>query len=609
MAELKWEVSPSYCFTDSGGTTPAAVGDLVYVWKNTTAAHSFVQATSGNRPTLRQDAGGRYYLEFDGTADLMDYTGTYLNSPSNISWGFACKLRLTAGNTTHVIMRASHTASTIAWGSYVASSQLFTHARDSGATIKYANYDVNVANEVLISAASWSLSADTVNSSLSGLVDYPQVTGATMTPTTLTHLRLGSNSGTAASWAPMDLYGVVIDTAAWDATARATQIAYLQTLSPTTPLPAPALSGASASTDLWTSGTGYNTFRIPAVCRYDDGTADGLLMAVCEGRATAADDGDVDIVYRTSTNGGTSWAASAVATTNSTNVAGNPTIIPDPDRGVIHMIFVRQTAGDGTGHGATTRRPWYIAYTVSGGTWGTPVDISAQAMDTANWSWFASGPGAGVLIPSGANAGRIVVGCNHSRASYGSPYYKSHAIYSDDGGVNWTRTSPIDPLGTNETCITYVEDGTLLMSCRPMADNDGRYFATSSDDGATWTTAVADTYLPGDPCQAGLLRVQGRTLLSYVPDSVRSCLTLLSSTSADTANGWDRRSRFIAGPAAAYSSLVLRGDGSVGCLYERGSAVGTYTAVAWITFNPAGDITTVRRRQLRRHRQNTLLRM
>lgn len=54
--------SPTTCFTDAG-TTPAAVGDLVYQINSSYGTATFTQATAGNRLTLRQTGGGKYYLE------------------------------------------------------------------------------------------------------------------------------------------------------------------------------------------------------------------------------------------------------------------------------------------------------------------------------------------------------------------------------------------------------------------------------------------------------------------------------------------------------------------------------------------------------------------
>lgn len=63
----------STMFTDSAGTTPVtAVGQVVgkILDKSGNGFHA-TQATSTARPVLRQDAGGRYYLDFDGVDDFL----------------------------------------------------------------------------------------------------------------------------------------------------------------------------------------------------------------------------------------------------------------------------------------------------------------------------------------------------------------------------------------------------------------------------------------------------------------------------------------------------------------------------------------------------------
>lgn len=59
-------------FQNSNGTTAVAVGDPVgYIADKSGNAQHWIQATAGNRPILRQTAGGLYYLEFDGAADSL----------------------------------------------------------------------------------------------------------------------------------------------------------------------------------------------------------------------------------------------------------------------------------------------------------------------------------------------------------------------------------------------------------------------------------------------------------------------------------------------------------------------------------------------------------
>ena len=62
----------STMFTDTAGTTPAAVGDPVArINDKSGRGNHATQATAAARPILRQTAGGLYYLEFDGVDDTL----------------------------------------------------------------------------------------------------------------------------------------------------------------------------------------------------------------------------------------------------------------------------------------------------------------------------------------------------------------------------------------------------------------------------------------------------------------------------------------------------------------------------------------------------------
>jgi len=67
-----YDPSPTTCFTDTGGTTPASVGDSVaYLEDLSGNGNHATQATASARPTLQQTAGGLYYLDFDGVDDRL----------------------------------------------------------------------------------------------------------------------------------------------------------------------------------------------------------------------------------------------------------------------------------------------------------------------------------------------------------------------------------------------------------------------------------------------------------------------------------------------------------------------------------------------------------
>lgn len=59
-------------FQDNAGTIAAAVGAPVGLIRDKSGrGNDAVQATAGARPLLKQDSGGRYYLEFDGVDDRL----------------------------------------------------------------------------------------------------------------------------------------------------------------------------------------------------------------------------------------------------------------------------------------------------------------------------------------------------------------------------------------------------------------------------------------------------------------------------------------------------------------------------------------------------------
>ncbi len=88
-----------------------------------------------------------------------------------------------------------------------------------------------------------------------------------------------------------------------------------------------ALTPAQGQQVLFAAGDlGYACFRIPAIVQWEPGE----LYAFAEGRReNCADFGDVDILMRTSVDGGTTWSAPRVIVDNGELQAGNATPILD----------------------------------------------------------------------------------------------------------------------------------------------------------------------------------------------------------------------------------------------------------------------------------------
>lgn len=81
----------STMFQDTAGTTPVtAVGQSVALIRDKSGrGNHATQATAGSRPTLQQDATGRYYLSFDGVDDGL--------ATANLAFTASDKIILAAG--------------------------------------------------------------------------------------------------------------------------------------------------------------------------------------------------------------------------------------------------------------------------------------------------------------------------------------------------------------------------------------------------------------------------------------------------------------------------------------------------------------------------------
>src|SRR6185369_8466498 len=93
---------------------------------------------------------------------------------------------------------------------------------------------------------------------------------------------------------------------------------------------------------LWTAGEdGYHTYRIPALLV----TKQGSVLAFCEGRKTAGGDhGDLDLVMKRSTDGGSTWSPQSIVYEEGDTAKitiGNPCPVVDQSTGTIWLPFCR----------------------------------------------------------------------------------------------------------------------------------------------------------------------------------------------------------------------------------------------------------------------------
>ena len=202
-----------------------------------------------------------------------------------------------------------------------------------------------------------------------------------------------------------------------------------------------------------------------------------------------------------------------------------------------------------------------------GHTWSPPRNITGTTKK-AHWTWYATGPGAGIQLRSG----RLIIPCDHIEAT--SRKYFSHVIFSDDGGISWSLggTTPQDQV--NECELVQLDDGRLLLNMRNYDRNQRTRAVSYSDDGGmSWSDLVRKDELIEPICQASLRRLEtaeGTKLLFANPASEEKRENMTVRLSDDGGQTWPYQGTLHAGPAA-YSCLVALPDGYAGCLYECGA--------------------------------------
>jgi sialidase-1 len=316
---------------------------------------------------------------------------------------------------------------------------------------------------------------------------------------------------------------------------------------------------------------GYHTFRIPSLLV----TPRGAVLAFCEGRkSNSSDTGDIDLVLKRSTDGGKTFGPLEVLWDDGPHTCGNPCPVVDRDTGTLWLLLTHNLGQDresaiidGTSEG--TRTVWVTHSEDDGVSWARPQEIT-QTTKAPNWTWYATGPGVGIQLRSG----RLVIPCDNVVA--GTKAHQSHVIYSDDHGESWKLGGVVGEL-VNECQVAELADGRLLMNMRNGAGSDSnlRAIATSADGGLIWSKIEHDPALVEPVCQASLIAVPDpqdaarRVLLFSNPAGTnRQWMTMKASD--DGGRTWPAARLLFPGPAA-YSCLGVLPDGSVGCLYERGS--------------------------------------
>ncbi|MBM3858117.1 MAG: exo-alpha-sialidase [Verrucomicrobia bacterium] len=355
------------------------------------------------------------------------------------------------------------------------------------------------------------------------------------------------------------------------------------------PLVHPEVTGLLAKTNVFISGQdGYHTYRIPALIV----TKRGTLLAFAEGRKNnSSDTGDIDMQLKRSADNGATWSAAQVVWDDAANVCGNPCPVVDRDTGTIWLLMTWNRGDDRekdiiAQKSKDTRRVFITHSRDDGVSWAKPVEITASTKKT-NWTWYATGPGAGIQIERGPNKGRLVIPCDHIET--GSNRYYSHIIYSDDHGATWKLGGSTPQDKVNECEVVELTGNRLLLNMRNYDKAQrARQQAISADGGMTWTDQRHVPELIEPICQASIRRYSwpgdGRKsviLFSNPASAKRNTMTVRASF--DDGRTWPV-SRLIDPRSSAYSSLAVLPDHTIALFYEAGDQR-SYETIVFARFN------------------------
>jgi len=307
-------------------------------------------------------------------------------------------------------------------------------------------------------------------------------------------------------------------------------------------------------------------YRIPALAVSTKGT----ILAFAEARRlNFRDIGDVDAVVKRSEDNGKTWGPEVLIWDDEGRSVNNPTPVVDPKNGRIWLFM---------GHWKGMTATQHVAYSDDDGkTWSAPKDMTKILRDQLKpgRNICMPGPGAGIVLQRGKNAGRLVIPVNYT---VGSPAWTPGVVYSDNSGATWkTGGCLLNPVMGEARCAELC-DGSVLFNGRTAKKKRGLAILGNGGTEDSEKVWYADD-LPDPSCQGAIARhswpKDGKPgILLYSGPGVataRAHGTLFASY--DDGKTWPWKKQYYQG-SAGYSDVTALPDGRVAVLFETDGALG-----------------------------------